>query len=268
MNAAHLIDKTKVAESFSRCAASYDSVAQLQRDIGHQLMSRMPADTAQARLLDLGSGTGYFAQQLRKNYPQTALSCLDLAEGMLAYARETRPVDNASWLCGDAENLPLAADSMDLLFSSLVIQWCEQPDQLFREIARTLKPGGEAFIATLGPETLHELRTAWAAVDSYTHVNRFLPLEQLQQAIGDAGLAEVEAVTGYQVLCYPQLRELTHELKHLGAHNMNRGQPEGLTGRARIQALKAAYEQFRDEQGLLPATYQVYYLHLQKPASA
>lgn len=264
MSHASLIDKARVADSFSRCAASYDSVAQLQRDIGHQLLTMMPADVQQPRLLDLGSGTGYFAEQLRKNYPQTALCCLDLAQGMLAYARETRPVDNAHWLCGDAENLPLASDSVDLLFSSLVIQWCEQPDALFREIARSLQPGGEAFIATLGPETLYELRSAWAAVDSYTHVNRFLPLEQLQQAIAAAGLDEVDSHTGYQLLCYPQLRELTNELKHLGAHNMNRGQPEGLTGRARIQALKAAYEQFRDDQGLLPATYQVYYLHLRK----
>ncbi|MCV6590197.1 MAG: malonyl-ACP O-methyltransferase BioC [Marinobacterium sp.] len=265
MSATGLIDKARVADSFSRCAASYDSVAQLQRDIGHQLMVMMPADRAQSRLLDLGSGTGYFAGQLRKIYPQTRLHCLDLAQGMLAYARETRPVDNAHWLCGDAEHLPLASNSMDLLFSSLVIQWCEQPNQLFSEIARTLKPGGEAFIATLGPQTLHELRTAWAAVDNYTHVNHFLPLPSLQQAVADAGLVEVTVNTDYQLLCYPQLRELTHELKHLGAHNMNRGQPAGLTGRARIKALKAAYEQFRDQEGLLPATYQVYYLCLKKP---
>lgn len=258
-----VISKSRVAESFSRCAASYDSVAQLQRDIGHQLLKQMPEDTPQ-RLLDLGSGTGYFADQLRKFYPQAAICCLDIAQGMLAYARTNRPVDNCHWLCGDAEQLPLVDNSIDRLFSSLAIQWCERPDRLFAEIQRTLAPGGEAFIATLGPQTLYELRDAWAAVDNDTHVNRFLPLEQLTVDINASGLQLCAAHTDYQVLCYPQLRELTYELKHLGAHNMNQGQPTGLTGRQRIVAFKAAYEQFRDAQGQLPATYQVYYLHLRK----
>jgi len=262
-HAPELIDKSRVADSFSRCAASYDSVAQLQRDIGHQLMAWLPPQLA-GRMLDLGSGTGYFADQLRQTYPQAPLLCLDIAQGMLAYARQNRPLQNTNWLCGDAEQLPLADESIDLLFSSLAIQWCEHPEQLFSEIERALKPGGEAFIATLGPETLHELRQAWATVDSYTHVNRFIDLAGLRGDIESSGLTIARAETGYQLLCYPQLRELTHELKHLGAHNMNRGQPTGLTGRQRIQALKAAYEQFRDSQGLLPATYQVYYLHLRK----
>ncbi len=258
-----VISKRRVAESFSRCAASYDSVAQLQRDIGHQLLSRLPADRPQ-RLLDLGSGTGYFADQLRKTYPHASLYCLDIAQGMLAYARTNRPVDNCHWLCGDAEQLPLADNSIDRLFSSLAVQWCERPERLFAEVQRSLAPGGEAFIATLGPDTLYELRDAWAAVDNDTHVNRFLPLEQLTVDITDSGLQLCAAATDYQVLCYPQLRELTYELKHLGAHNMNQGQPTGLTGRQRIAALKAAYEPFRDPRGQLPATYQVYYLHLRK----
>lgn len=256
------IDKARVAASFSRCAASYDSVAQLQRDIGQQLIDQLPA-SAPTRLLDLGSGTGYFGQLLRQRYPQSPLLSLDIAAGMLAYAREQRPLDNAHWLCGDAEHLPLADDSIELIFSSLAIQWCQHPGQLFAELARVLKPGGCALLATLGPETLTELRQAWAAVDDYVHVNRFVGAEALQQAM-PAGLSVERFDEQRRVLCYPQLRQLTHELKHLGAHNMNQGQPTGLTGRQRMLALKQAYEQFRDDKGLLPATYQVYYLILRK----
>ncbi|MOA51724.1 Malonyl-[acyl-carrier protein] O-methyltransferase [compost metagenome] len=61
-----------------------------------------------------------------------------------------------------------------------------------------------------------------------------------------------------RVLHYRDLRQLTHELKALGAHNLNPGRPGGLTGRARVLALVEAYERVRDEQGL-PASWQVVY---------
>ena len=65
------------------------------------------------------------------------------------------------------------------------------------------------------------------------------------------------------VLHYAQVRQLTHELKALGAHNLNPGRPEGLSGRARLQGMVGAYEQFRQPLGL-PATYQVVYGILEK----
>ncbi|MCP8689090.1 malonyl-ACP O-methyltransferase BioC [Marinobacterium sedimentorum] len=262
MNAAALLNKHRIADSFSRAALTYDAAAELQRQIGHQLLESLP-DTRPDRVLDLGSGTGYFTPLLRQRYGASNLLSLDLAQGMLAYARQHRPDANAAWICGDAEALPLAGDSLDLIFSSLAIQWCEQPARLFAEVARVLRPGGRFMVATLGPDTLHELRDAWAAVDSDMHVNRFLAREPLLASV-PANLQLRAFSTENRVLRYSQLRQLTSELKGIGAHNMNQGQPTGLTGKARVQGFRAAYEQHRDAQGLLPATYQVYYLHLQK----
>jgi len=261
MNAA-LLDKHRIADSFSRAALSYDDAAELQREVGHRLLQRMP-DAQPRTLMDLGSGTGYFTPLLRSRYRGSTLISLDLAHGMLDYARRHRPDAQGAWICGDAEQLPLADDSLDLVFSSLAIQWCEQPDRLFAEIARVLKPGGRFIAATLGPGTLHELRRAWAAVDGHTHVNRFLP-----QTLLEASMPAALGVRGFdierQVLLYPELRQLTQSLKGIGAHNMNQGQPTGLTGRARIQAFRAAYEAQRTDAGLLPATYEVYYLDIEK----
>ena len=59
-----LPDKRQVAASLSRAAASYDSVAALQRQVGNQLLARLPADLQVASWLDLGSGTGYFSRVL------------------------------------------------------------------------------------------------------------------------------------------------------------------------------------------------------------
>ncbi|MGO3623240.1 MAG: methyltransferase domain-containing protein, partial [Pseudomonas helleri] len=110
--AGHLPDKRQVAVSFSRAAASYDSVAELQRDVGHALLARLPAGLAPQRWLDLGSGTGYFSRALAQQFPHSEGLALDIAQGMLAFAR---PLGGAAhFIAGDAESLPLQADSCDL----------------------------------------------------------------------------------------------------------------------------------------------------------
>lgn len=260
------IEKHKVAQSFSRAAKTYDSVAGLQRDIGHQLLSRLQDQhlvSPPQRILDLGSGTGYFTAELACEYPVSDIVALDLAEGMLRYSREHRQSDQITWLCADAESLPLRSGSIDLVFSSLAIQWCQNTDALFSELSRVLSPGGLACIATLGPETLCELRDAWALVDGFQHVNQFAPLSELQASL-PAGLEVVSMAEETEVLEYDELKGLTKELKDLGAHNMSQNQSPGLTGPGRLKAFRAAYETFRNRSGKLPASYDVYYLLLKK----
>jgi malonyl-CoA O-methyltransferase len=258
------IDKHKIAQSFSRAASTYDAVAGLQRDVGEQLMGALPKRLPEgARILDVGSGTGFFTRQLAARFSDQDIVGLDIAEGMLVHAA-VHSAGAIAWLCGDAEQLPLADKSVDLIFSSLAIQWCNQLPRLMRELQRVLKPGGQVFIATLGPATLHELKSAWQQVDSYVHVNRFQPLEALRTSALAAGLGSCELRQELRVLYFERLQELTRELKALGAHNMNAGQPGGLTGRVRIAAFKAAYEQYRGAQGL-PASYDVIYFSAVKP---
>lgn len=254
-----LLDKKKIAQSFGRAAATYDSVAQLQRDVGAELFLQLPENLpANARILDVGSGTGFFTARLAQRYPQAKVIGLDLAEGMLHFARNTLP-DAIQWLCGDAENLPLADHSVDVIFSSLAIQWCNNLSQLMAELQRVLKPGGRVHIATLGPATLHELKAAWQTVDNYVHVNRFQPVGELTAALAQGGLQLEQLQAQERVLYFARVADLTRELKALGAHNINSGKPEGLTSRARLLAFKNAYEQFRTAQGL-PASYDVIYL--------
>ncbi len=256
------LDKMRVAQSFSKAAATYDTVAQLQRDVGeHLFLEYVPEKDEASMLVDLGCGTGCFTEKLQSRFPNADVVGLDIAQGMLNFAREHKP-SLSHWLCADAENLPLADNSVDMMFSSLAIQWCEDNARLFAEIRRVLKPGGKFYVSTLGPETLHELRLAWQAVDSEVHVNRFYSSATMQQNIGDSGLKLLTWQRQERVLFYPLLKNLTHELKALGAHNVNQGKPSGLTGRQRIQDFRKAYEAFRREEGL-PATYEVYYGVLQ-----
>lgn len=256
-----LPDKRLVAASFSRAAASYDGVAELQRTVGTELLRRLPATFTPSSWLDLGCGTGYFSRVLAQRFPASRGIALDIAEGMLRHAR---PAGGAQgFVAGDAESLPLAPARFELLFSSLALQWCADFATVLGEARRVLRPGGVFAFTSLGVGTLQELRSSWQAVDGQVHVNRFRAFADYQALCAASGLRVLDLQTHAQVLHFPDLRSLTAELKALGAHNLNPGRPGGLTGRARIQALLQAYEQFRQPAGL-PATYQVIYGVLQK----
>lgn len=257
-----LPDKRQVAASFSRAAASYDSVAELQRDVGTQLLERLPAGFVPSRWLDLGCGTGYFTRALASRFTRSSGVALDIAEGMLNHAR---PLGGAEhFIAGDAERLPLQDASLELIFSSLAVQWCADFEAVLGEAFRALKPGGIFAFASLCTGTLSELRESWQQVDGLVHVNRFREFARYEQLCAASGVRIVALENRPHVLHYPDVRSLTHELKALGAHNLNPGRPGGLTGRARILGLIEAYERFRQSSGL-PATYQVVYAVLEKP---
>jgi malonyl-CoA O-methyltransferase len=250
------LDKRAIAYSFSRAAPVYDSVARLQRDVGNRLLQRLDTLASDpAVVLDLGCGTGYFCSELQRRFPPATYVGLDIASGMVEYARGQQ-VGPGQWLVGDAESLPLASASVDLVFSSLAIQWCYRPQLLFAELARVLRPGGYCVFTTLGPDTQRELRAAWAAVDNHQHVNRFLAADELAEAARWVPEIDLKLDHAHYRMEYRRVRDLLTELKTLGAHNMNRDRPGGLTSRRSLQGMLQAYEQWR-EGDVLPATYDV-----------
>ena len=250
--------KQQVANSFSRSAATYNQVAELQRRVANQLLSRLPQQRVND-LLDLGTGTGYALPVLRQYYPDARLLGLDLAEGMLNYTASHRANTASEFylMCADAEYLPLADQSLDLIYSSLSVQWCRDYSRLFDECYRVLKPGGQLHIATLGPKSLWQLREAWQQVDNDPHVNAFLPLDSVIDS------SQLLQLTSTQVelieLSYPDLTSLLKALKTLGASVVEGRPASGLGGRERLRLLNQAYQTFRRPDGLLPLTYEVYF---------
>lgn len=249
-------EKADVAESFSKAAGSYDAAAALQRSVGSALLARLDSVHATVEsVLDLGCGTGYFSAALHERYPDAVHVGLDLAPGMVAYARSQSAVQQ-HWAVGDAESLPFASHSFDVIYSSLALQWCGRLDLLFAELERVLKPGGRCVFATLGPDTLKELRASWASVDERQHVNRFFCVEEITEVAQMRAGIELALETEAFVMHYERVTELLLELKALGAHNVNRNRASGLTGRAALRNMQQAYEGWRTD-GLLPATYEV-----------
>jgi malonyl-CoA O-methyltransferase len=281
--------KRAIRQAFDRAAASYDASAFLQQEIARRLDEHLDGMKFEPELiLDAGCGTGYGIPLLRARYPKAGVIALDLAPAML---RETlrqhgpRPLgqrlrDMASRLvgrpsgrhvslkadprlspvCADLEHLPLARQSLDLLWSSLALQWTD-PATVFREARRVLKPGGLILFATFGPDTLKELRAASADLDGHAHVNRFIDMHDLGDALVQAGFGgpvmEMETLT----LTYGELSGLLADLKGIGAHTVLENGRRGLMGKSAWKRLREGYEAYRRPDGQLPATYEVVYGH-------
>jgi malonyl-CoA O-methyltransferase len=254
------LERRRVRAAFERASAGYESAAGLQARVAQELLQRLePFGLAPATVLDLGAGTGRVTRVLRSRYRRALVVALDLAPGMLREARRhSRPWRRFERVCGDAMRLPLADGSVDVIFSNLMLQWCEPLDQAFAEVRRVLRPGGFFAFSTFGIDTLHELRSAWAEADGYTHVNHFADLHEIGDALMRAGLMEPVLDVDRIELAYADVLALMRDLKAIGAHNVTAGRPRALTGRARLGRLTKAYERLRRD-GALPATYEVVY---------
>jgi len=246
--------------AFDRASQGYESAAGLQRRVGAELLGRLEAfEFAPAVVLDLGAGTGRITRELKRRYPRALVLALDLAPGMLREARHhLRPWRRFARVCGDALRLPLRSASADLVFSNLMLQWCQPLDQALGEVRRVLKPSAFFAFSTFGTDTLIELRSAWAEADGYTHVNHFSDVHDVGDALVRAGLMEPVLDVDRIVEHSPDTLALMRELKAIGAHNVTLGRPRALLGRTRLKRMQQAYEAYRDAQGL-PATYEVIY---------
>jgi malonyl-CoA O-methyltransferase len=233
-------DKSLVRASFGRAARGYDEWAVMQRRIGDRLLGCLSAIPLPDRpkILDLGSGTGYCTRQLQQR--QASVTGLDIAPQMLCAARSRQLIDTA-YVCADAEYLPVVDNSIDLVFSNLMIQWCRDLQRLFGEVARVLKPGGIFVFSTFGPETLSELRAAWRQVDMHSHVNHFAAFSEIENAILRVGLINGSLECEATRVVYGGVLELMRELKGIGAHNVTRDRPRTLTGKEKIRRVIDGY---------------------------
>jgi malonyl-CoA O-methyltransferase len=267
------IDKKQVRRAFSRAAKDYDAAAVMQREVCTRMLEKLDCIKIQPdMLLDVGSGTGWGTRQLGERFPQAQITALDIAIGMLQHARGTSSWwqklfagKQESFLCADVEALPLASNSVQMVWSNLALQWCNDLPATFVELQRVIKVDGLLMFSSFGVDTLRELSVAFHDVDGYSHTNRFADMHDIGDMLVAAGFAnpvmEMEMIT----LTYNDVRAVMQDLKSIGAHNVTAGRAPGMMGKAAWQRVIANYETLRRD-GKLPATFEIIYGHAWKPA--
>ncbi|HIF51182.1 MAG TPA: malonyl-ACP O-methyltransferase BioC [Thiotrichaceae bacterium] len=260
------LDSKSVREAFNVAATKYDDAALLQQTVADRLIESFEHIKIKPKtILELGAGTGYGSRLLKQLFKKAQIYQVDISVEMIKNSRTHTPrfFSNNHFLCADANKIPLVNNSVDCVFSSLMLQWCNDLDQVFSEIKRVLKPGGVFMFASFGPDTLKELRESWRKVDNKVHVNAFVDMHDIGDSLMRNGMDAPVLSIEHIILTYDGCKQLMRELKNIGAHNVNNGRRKTLTGKQRLQKVMKHYESYR-KNNKLPATYEVIYGHAWK----
>lgn len=248
---------------FAAAAPGYARASALQDEVRKRLLQRLDVVKLEPScVLDLGCGPVAGARELTRRYPKARVIALDYSEAMLRAGRANVPrFGRVRRVSGDACALPLADDSVDMVFSNLMLPWCADLPAVLGEVQRVLRPEGVLMFTSLGPDTLQELRQAWAQVDDRPHVHAFEDMHNVGDALVRARLADPVMDMEYFTLTYSSAADAMRDLKANGGANAAAGRHRGLTGRVALAQACAAYETRRDGEGRLPASFEVVYGH-------
>lgn len=259
-------EKARIRHSFAAASATYDGAAELQRTVGKVLLAGTNAEKLAGTVLDLGCGTGFLTGELlstkSQNPPQSVIA-VDIAFGMLEATRcKLAAHNNVRYICADAEQLPIAASTVDVVVSNLALQWCRNLTAVFSELKRALKPGGQLVFSTFGPHTLKELKAAWAEVDDYNHVNEFYGVADIKYFLQQTGFRQVRIECNTHLSKYDSVLALMRELKAIGAQNVIGERNKAVTTQTQLQRMIKAYDLHRLE-GMIPATFECFFIQAQ-----
>ncbi|HRF13330.1 MAG: malonyl-ACP O-methyltransferase BioC [Candidatus Accumulibacter phosphatis] len=269
---AQFVEQRQVRRNFARAASTYDEVAVLQREIGSRMLERLDYVRIEPqRVLDLGCGTGASLTALREHYPKALLLGVDLCAAMLQAGQAQRSRlryllpflrgRQAPLLVADAACLPLPRQSIDLVWSNLMLHWLDDPLAVFREVHRLLAINGLLMFSTFGPDTLKELRASFA--DGYVHTQRFTDLHDYGDMLVECGFTDPVMDAEVLTMTYASFDDLLNDLRRSGSTCAMRARRHGLMGRSAWAAARAAYPQLA-HSGRLPATVEVVYGHAWK----
>lgn len=263
------IDSQSVRRHYDRRARTCGAVDAIPREIAARMAERLDYIRIEPRrVLDLGCGTGADLAALKARYPGAAHLGLDFSLPMLAQHstpasgllhRLLRRQDRPQFLAGDARTLPLAPRSISLVWSNLMLNWCDDPLPALREVHRVLEIDGLLMFSTLGPDTLKELRLALPP----SRVHRFIDMHDLGDVLVSAGFSDPVMDMQMLSVTYRDFNDLLRDLR-LGGHACaDSTRPRGLTGRQTWARARQAYEKLRRD-GVLPATLELVFGHAWK----
>lgn len=224
--------------AFDRASATFRRASAVHDESRERLLERLSFVRIEpAIILDLGCADGRAAVVLADRYPEARVLAADVSLAMLEQCAMHGP--SVACLAADAERLAVAADSVDLIFANLLLPWC-CPERVFEQAARALAPRGLMLFATLGPDTLRELRRAWAVADERIHVHAFYDMHDLGDLAVASGLLEPVMDVDRLTVTYRDPAAMVADFRACGAINVAAGRRRTLTGPKRWAAFERA----------------------------
>ncbi len=252
-----------IDRSFSKSAQCYAKHAVVQLRVADRLLSVLTPNTNAKRVLDVGCGVGLQADSLRQRFPNADLCLVDRSPGMCDQAR--RLCSDVEVLQADAAHLPVADASVDCLFSSSMLQWSSSFESIFQEWHRVLKPGGLLAFSCFLDGSLQEIKASWGQVDAVSHVNDLPTMTALTEAYAALSWDCLHESTAKEVDTFSSIKEMVHSMRGVGSQTITADlKPQGLVTPARWQAFCRHYQSFQQADGLLPVSYEVAYVLIQK----
>jgi len=231
-----------VRRRFDHAADHFDDVDFVHRVTRDGLFSRIqPMSVEASVVVDLGSATGSAGRLLEKRFRGARVVAIDLSRKMLDKVRRKRTwLSKVAAVQSDARALPFADASVDVVFANMLLPWIDDPAAAFAEIARVLRQDGLFAFATLGPDSLLELRDAWRTADAGAHVKQFADMHDIGDALVRAGLRDPVLDVDRLSVTYRNSAALFRDITATGARNSLRQRARGLLGRQRFATMTDA----------------------------
>jgi malonyl-CoA O-methyltransferase len=271
------LDAAVVRRHFTRAAPTYSDAAVLAREVERRMLERLDyVKIEPVRIVDAGCGPGAGLRELGLRYPAAQRIGLDATAAMLQgvlgsftlkeRARAFFGGTGARLVCADMRAMPLADGACDMVWSNFGLAFAGEPQAALREFSRVLKPGGLLMFSAYGPDTLRELRAAFAAAGTHAHVHDFADMHDLGDMLAGSGFATPVMDMEMLTLTYDSVAALARDLRASGQTNALAARHRGLTGKHAWRRMLAAYERMRQHDGRLPASFEVVYGHAWKSA--
>jgi malonyl-CoA O-methyltransferase len=247
-----------IQRRFDQAAAGFEKAGFVHAVTRDGLLARLEPLVFEAEtILDLGAATGATGRRLRQRFRRAHVVSLDLSASMLRAARRSKPwLMRAGFVQADAARLPFAQGSFDLVIANQLLPWIAEPDAMFGEIARVLRVGGVFAFASLGPDSLRELASAWAKAEIASelaptgHVNTFPDMHDVGDGLLRAGLRDPVLDVDRLEIRYEHTGKLFDDLTRIGGRNALATRSTGLTGKQRFRRMLTALENATPEPGL------------------
>lgn len=272
--------KKLLEKRFSLRATTYDDYAHVQKEMANRLMEHVlhvtaKRETANARILEIGCGTGYLTKQLLTHFPSAHITAVDLAPGMIEQIKTKVQSPRVSFFCGDAENMHWS-ESFDLIVSNATFQWFQHLSKTVYRLMNTLNSQGVLCFTTFGNNTFHELHTCYELAKKHVKLDKrfaqstvgpkFDSLKQLREKIemafeSSAERVEIAGAEWEHYEWYPSVRNFFQSIKKVGASNTNEHSIQRPSFWKEVIRL---YEEKYEKNGSVIATYHPMLITIKK----